>query len=195
MENKSIQSKRFDSFLNKTIILSSKRYYRNEITKDFKELKIIDDENYSEYIKKYIQYDEVYNFDFIDNFKADFENIELVCALKSLSNIELTVIFLLYQEQLTSSEASKILKICSDSVTRIKRRALKKQKNIWRKNNNMDKETLYELGKKAKNGDEIALIKIIDNKRNMIKKYSFGDEDRYQYIIERLIIGIKNYKF
>ena len=42
----------------------------------------------------------------------------------------------------------------------------------------MDKETLYELGKKAKNGDEIALIKIIDNKRNMIKKYSFGDEDR-----------------
>ena len=62
------------------------------------------------------------------NFKADFENIELVCALKSLSNIELTVIFLLYQEQLTSSEASKILKICSDSVTRIKRRALKKIK-------------------------------------------------------------------
>ena len=59
----------------------------------------------------------------------------------------------------------------------------------------MDKETLYELGKKAKNGDEIALIKIIDNKRNMIKKYSFGDEDRYQYIIEWLIIGIKNYKF
>ena len=59
----------------------------------------------------------------------------------------------------------------------------------------MYKETLYELGKKAKNGDEIALIKIIDNKRNMIKKYSFGDEDRYQYIIERLIIGIKNYKF
>ena len=59
----------------------------------------------------------------------------------------------------------------------------------------MDKETLYELGKKAKNGDEIALIKIIDYKRNMIKKYSFGDEDRYQYIIERLIIGIKNYKF
>lgn len=128
MENKSIQSKRFDSFLNKTIILSSKRYYKNEITKDFKELKIVDDENYSEYIKKYIQYDEVYNFDFIDNFKADFENIELVCALESLSNIELTVIFLLYQEQLTSSEASKILKICSDSITRIKRRALKKIK-------------------------------------------------------------------
>ena len=56
-------------------------------------------------------------------------------------------------------------------------------------------ETLYELGKKAQSGNEIALIKIIEKKRNMIKRYSFGDEDRYQYIIEKLIIGIKNYKF
>lgn len=56
-------------------------------------------------------------------------------------------------------------------------------------------ENLYELGKKAQSGDEIALIKIIEKKRNMIKRYSFGDEDRYQYIIEKLIIGIKNYKF
>lgn len=59
----------------------------------------------------------------------------------------------------------------------------------------MGKENLYELGKKAKEGDEVALIKIIDRKRRMIEKYSFGDEDRYQYIIERLIRGIKNYNF
>ena len=59
----------------------------------------------------------------------------------------------------------------------------------------MEKESLYELGKKAKEGDEFALIKIIDRKRRLIEKYSFGDEDRYQYIIERLIRGIKNYKF
>lgn len=59
----------------------------------------------------------------------------------------------------------------------------------------MRKESLYELGLKAQKGDELALIKIIDRKRKMIKKYSFGDEDRYQYIIERLIIGIKKYKF
>lgn len=59
----------------------------------------------------------------------------------------------------------------------------------------MSKESLYELGIKAQKGDELALIKIIDRKRKMIKKYSFGDEDRYQYIIERLIIGIKKYKF
>ena len=59
----------------------------------------------------------------------------------------------------------------------------------------MNKENLYLLGLKAKSGDEISLVKIIDRKRNFIKKYSHGDEDAYQYIIERLIIGIKNYKF
>lgn len=59
----------------------------------------------------------------------------------------------------------------------------------------MDKKDLYILGMKAQAGDEVSLIKIIEEKRKLIKKYSFGDEDRYQYIIERLIIGIKNYKF
>jgi len=59
----------------------------------------------------------------------------------------------------------------------------------------MEKESLYLLGIKAQNGDEVSLIKIIERKRKMIKKYSFGDEDRYQYIIEKLIKGIKNYKF
>lgn len=59
----------------------------------------------------------------------------------------------------------------------------------------MNKENLYELGIKAKVGDELSLIKIIEIKRNLIKKYSYGDEDRYQFIIEKLIKGIKNYKF
>lgn len=59
----------------------------------------------------------------------------------------------------------------------------------------MKKESLYILGIKAQAGDEVSLIKIIDRKRKMIEKYSYGDEDQYQYIIERLIIGIKNYKF
>lgn len=59
----------------------------------------------------------------------------------------------------------------------------------------MNKENLYELGIKAKLGDELSLIKIIEIKRNLIKKYSYGDEDRYQFIIEKLIKGIKNYKF
>ena len=54
---------------------------------------------------------------------------------------------------------------------------------------------MYQLGKKAQLGDEMALIKIIDRKRKLIEKYSYGDEDCYQYIIEKLLKGIKNYKF
>ena len=59
----------------------------------------------------------------------------------------------------------------------------------------MQDESLYELGIKAQMGDEISLIRIINRKKKLIEKYSFEDEDRYQYIIERLICGIKNYKF
>ena len=103
MLNESELSKKFDSFLTKTIILSSKRYYKDEVTRDFKELKIIDDEDYSEYIKKYVKYEEkAYSQMNIDNFVEQLENSKLVYALKSLSNVEMTVIFLLFQEQLTS---------------------------------------------------------------------------------------------
>ncbi len=59
----------------------------------------------------------------------------------------------------------------------------------------MNNESIYFLGVRAKAGDEVALIKIIDKKRKLIEKYSRGDEDRYQYILETLIKGIKNYKF
>lgn len=54
---------------------------------------------------------------------------------------------------------------------------------------------LYILGKKAQLGDEVSLILLIDKKRKIIRKVSYGDEDCYQYIIERLIKGIKKYKF
>ena len=112
MENKNTyKEERFDSFLNKTIILSSRNYYKKEITKDLKELKIVDDENYLEYMQKYLKYDDIYNQVNIDNFIDLCDNPLLICALKSLSNIEMTVIFLLFEKQLTSSEASKILKI------------------------------------------------------------------------------------
>jgi len=59
----------------------------------------------------------------------------------------------------------------------------------------MDKKDLYILGMKAQAGDEVSLIKIIEEKRYLIKKYSFDNEDQYQYIIEKLIKGIKNYNF
>jgi len=59
----------------------------------------------------------------------------------------------------------------------------------------MKNNTLYELGILAQKGDEMAMLEIIERKKKMIKKYSFGDEDRYQYIILKIIEGIKNYKF
>lgn len=59
----------------------------------------------------------------------------------------------------------------------------------------MMNKSLYELGILAQNGDEMALLEIIEHKKRLIKKYSYGDEDRYQFIILKLIEGIKNYKF
>lgn len=59
----------------------------------------------------------------------------------------------------------------------------------------MKNKTIYELGILAQKGDEMAMLEIIEMKKKMLKKYSFGDEDRYQYIILKLIEGIKNYKF
>lgn len=59
----------------------------------------------------------------------------------------------------------------------------------------MKNKNLYELGILAKQGNEMAMLEIIERKKKIIKKYSFGDEDTYQFIILRLISGIKNYKF
>lgn len=59
----------------------------------------------------------------------------------------------------------------------------------------MKKIEIYNLGKKAKEGDEEAMLKIIKFKSGLIKERSYGDEDCYQTIIFKLIKGIKNYKF
>lgn len=59
----------------------------------------------------------------------------------------------------------------------------------------MKNKTLYELGVLAQKGNEIAMLEIINRKKKMLKKYSFGDEDRYQYLILKVIERIKNYKF
>lgn len=128
MENKKeIYEKRFDSFLNKTIIFSSRQYYRDLCIRDSNELKIIDDENYSAYMEEYLQSnDEIYDFTSIDNFIEVFENSSLIHAFKSLSEIEKIVIFLLFEKELTGNEASKELNMHSDSISRIKKRALKK---------------------------------------------------------------------
>lgn len=59
----------------------------------------------------------------------------------------------------------------------------------------MESKSLYELGVLAKDGNEMAMLEIIERKKKMLKKYSYGDEDRYQYMILKLIEGIKNYNF
>lgn len=59
----------------------------------------------------------------------------------------------------------------------------------------MKNKSLYELGKLAQKGNEMAMLEIIERKKKIIKKYSFNDEDRYQYIILKLLEGIKKYKF
>ena len=59
----------------------------------------------------------------------------------------------------------------------------------------MEHLNIYNLGIKAKNGDTIAMMEIIERKKSLIKKFSYGDEDAYQYIILKLIEGIKKYKF
>lgn len=59
----------------------------------------------------------------------------------------------------------------------------------------MENKSLYELGKAAQNGNDMAMLEIIERKKQMLKRYSFSDEDRYQFIILKLIEGIKNYKF
>ena len=59
----------------------------------------------------------------------------------------------------------------------------------------MKNKSLYELGVLAKNGNDMAMLEIIERKKNMLKKYSYGDEDLYQYMVLKLIEGIKKYKF
>lgn len=59
----------------------------------------------------------------------------------------------------------------------------------------MNDKSLYELGKLAQKGNDMAKIEIIKRKEKMLRKYSFGDEDRYQFLILKLLERIKNFKF
>ena len=133
MPRLSEREEKFENFINKTIVLSSKKYFKEEYTKDKVEQKLIDDERYEQYIEQFsLQEDDRHKIIGINDLIEQIENINLLKALKSLSNIEMTVVFLLFEKQFTSNEESKILEICSDSVTRIKRRAIKKLKNYMK---------------------------------------------------------------
>ena len=117
MENKNeFKEERFDSYLNKIIIFSSKAYFK-------KQMKIINSE-------KNIVYDwDSFAFEVVSmsNTMDDIESsLELNSALESLSAIEQSVIFLLFEKDLSQEDAAKILEICSKSVSRIKVRAISK---------------------------------------------------------------------
>ena len=118
----SVDEEKFDSFLNKTIILSSKDYFKRTMNRIDKERTIVDDEEYSSVI--YEKINSTSEFDKIDT------KMELKTALNCLSEIEQAVIFLLFNEELTRNETAEILKLYESTVSKIKRRAINKLKNI-----------------------------------------------------------------
>lgn len=124
MENKNhYNEERFDSYLNKIIIFSSKGYFKKQMNINTKERTIVDDRNYSVFLQGITMSNDAFSsIDSIDNV------LELNSALKSLSAIEQSVIFFLFKEDLSQDEAAKILEICSKSVSRIKLRAIDKLK-------------------------------------------------------------------
>ncbi len=119
-ENNVYDNERFDSYLNKIIIFSSKKYFKKHINICDKEKTIVDDDADASLTQKIL----VSN----NTFDEVEDTLELNKALKSLSAIEQSVIFLLFKEELNQDEAGKILEICSKSVSRIKIRAINKLK-------------------------------------------------------------------
>ena len=113
------KEKRFNNFLNKTIILSSKRYFKREVNISNKEQMLVDDNSHTSVLNS-VANSTTNDFDLVENC------LELNTALNKLCDIEQTVIFLLYNKELSQDEASKILEICSKSVSRIKVRAINK---------------------------------------------------------------------
>ena len=122
MEN-NYKEERFDSFLNKTIIFSSTTYFKKQMNIVNKERMIVDDEDYSDFLEDFIEKNNMFfTLDHIENV------LELNEALKSLSAIEQSVIFLLFEEEISQNEAAEILEVYSKTISKIKIRAIEKLK-------------------------------------------------------------------
>lgn len=128
------KEERFDSYLNKIIIFTSKGYFKKQMSIVNKERTIVDDDDYASFLQDFLMINCAYSA--VDDVER---KLQLNTALKSLSAIEQAVIFLLYKEELNQDEASKILEICSKSVSRIKIRAIKKLKNFLKGDYNNEK--------------------------------------------------------
>lgn len=110
---------KFNYFLNQTIVGASKDYYKKQMRYDSREMRIIDDESYEEYIGKYVLEDE-------GDYCAFDENDELNMCVKLLSDIERTVIFLHFVDGYKTNEISRIVNMKEQSISRIKKRSLDK---------------------------------------------------------------------
>lgn len=120
---------RFNNFLNKTIILSAKNCYKKEIVRTHRELNIIDDDNFSDFLQKYIKYEDVIcDFKDLNHFLDNCDNENLVNALKKLSLREKNVLFFFFIKGGSYHNISKILNIHYFSACRIKNRAINKLK-------------------------------------------------------------------
>lgn len=124
MENvKSDKEKMFDSFLTKTIILSSKTYFKKQMKTINRESTIFDNGDFSHFLQGFIELNCP-----VSDIETTNMSMELNNALKSLSAIEQSVIFLLFNEELSQSEAAQMLELYSKTVSKIKIRAIRKLK-------------------------------------------------------------------
>ncbi len=119
MGNKNYKEERFDSFLNKTIILSSRYYFKKNMNIKNKENTLVDNENFANFLQGFISLDN----SFMTTDKVELY-IELKRALTCLSDIEQEVIFYLFEMELLQSEVADILNIYSKTVSKIKVRAI-----------------------------------------------------------------------
>ena len=117
------REEKFDSYLNKTIILSSKYYFKKQMKIKGKEQTILNNEEYSLFLQRFIT--EKDTFSSVERVDT---SLQLKKALESLSAIEQAVIFLLFQEELTQQEAAEILEVYTKTISKIKIRAKKKKK-------------------------------------------------------------------
>lgn len=119
------KNERFDSFLNRTIILTSRTYFKKQMNIIDKERTIVDNEDYSSFLQGFIDLNNP--FCAVEEIE---EKMQLNAALESLSAIEQAVLFLLFKKELSQNEAAQILEIYSKTVSKIKIRAIEKLKKI-----------------------------------------------------------------
>ena len=132
----SAKEKQFNNFLNKTIILNAKDYFRINNKKEKRELNILDDENFENEVSKYTENSETLSFgNNVSDFIELIENVELCLALKSLTAAEQKVIFLLFEKGLLQKEVANEINIYSKSISKIKNRALRKLRKFLKGGN------------------------------------------------------------